>query len=48
MILQFLFIELQDLVACSMVCRFMNFAASDESLWRRLLVSFPSCLPLKS
>ncbi|KAD0195986.1 hypothetical protein E3N88_44651 [Mikania micrantha] len=26
----------QDLVACSLVCKFLNFASSDESLWRRL------------
>ncbi|KAA8521076.1 hypothetical protein F0562_011771 [Nyssa sinensis] len=25
-----------DLVACSLVCTFLNYAASDESLWRRL------------
>lgn len=27
---------LQDLISCSLVCRFLNYAASDESLWRRL------------
>lgn len=27
---------LQDLMACSMVCKFLSLAASDESLWRRL------------
>ncbi|XP_050235178.1 F-box protein SKIP31 isoform X2 [Mercurialis annua] len=26
----------QDLMTCSRVCRFMNYAASDESLWHRL------------
>lgn len=26
----------QDLISCSLVCRFLNSAASDESLWRRL------------
>ncbi|GLU05221.1 hypothetical protein SLE2022_223330 [Rubroshorea leprosula] len=26
----------EDLVSCSLVCRFLNFAASDESLWRHL------------
>ncbi|KAG5395223.1 hypothetical protein IGI04_025186 [Brassica rapa subsp. trilocularis] len=25
-----------DLLSCSLVCKFLNFAASDESLWRRL------------
>ncbi|KAH6790985.1 hypothetical protein C2S51_005991 [Perilla frutescens var. frutescens] len=30
------FLSSEDLVSCSLVCRFMNFAASDESLWRRL------------
>lgn len=29
----------QDLVSCSLVCKFLNSAASDESLWRRLWVS---------
>ncbi|CAI0410176.1 unnamed protein product [Linum tenue] len=30
------FLSSEDLVSCSRVCRFMNLAASDESLWRRL------------
>ncbi|XP_048230966.1 F-box protein SKIP31 isoform X2 [Ricinus communis] len=30
------FLSSEDLMTCSLVCRFMNFAASDESLWRRL------------
>ncbi|KAL6348339.1 hypothetical protein AAG906_005640 [Vitis piasezkii] len=30
------FLSSEDLVACSLVCRFLNCAASDESLWRRL------------
>ncbi|XP_010275143.1 PREDICTED: F-box protein SKIP31-like isoform X2 [Nelumbo nucifera] len=30
------FLSSEDLVACSLVCRFLNHAASDESLWRRL------------
>ncbi|XP_073021046.1 F-box protein SKIP31-like [Primulina eburnea] len=30
------FLSSEDLVSCSLVCRFFNFAASDESLWRRL------------
>ncbi|XVF13770.1 hypothetical protein REPUB_Repub08aG0236100 [Reevesia pubescens] len=30
------FLSSEDLVSCSLVCSFLNFAASDESLWRRL------------
>ncbi|XP_077234769.1 F-box family protein [Tasmannia lanceolata] len=30
------FLSSEDLIACSLVCRFLNFAASDECLWRRL------------
>lgn len=30
------FLSSEDLVACSLVCRFLNYAASDEFLWRRL------------
>ncbi|KAK1273084.1 F-box protein SKIP31 [Acorus gramineus] len=30
------FLSSEDLISCSLVCRFLNFAASDESLWRRL------------
>ncbi|XP_039135250.1 F-box protein SKIP31 isoform X1 [Dioscorea cayenensis subsp. rotundata] len=30
------FLSSEDLIACSRVCRFMNFVASDECLWRRL------------
>ncbi|GMN60385.1 hypothetical protein TIFTF001_029475 [Ficus carica] len=30
------FLSSEDLIACSLVCRFLNNAASDESLWRRL------------
>ncbi|KAJ8774064.1 hypothetical protein K2173_009495 [Erythroxylum novogranatense] len=30
------FLSSEDLVACSLVCRYLNYAASDESLWRRL------------
>ncbi|XP_072966307.1 F-box protein SKIP31 [Typha angustifolia] len=30
------FLSSEDLISCSLVCRFMNLAASDESLWRRL------------
>ncbi|CAM8880756.1 unnamed protein product [Rhodiola kirilowii] len=32
----FKFLSSEDLISCSMVCRFMNFAVSDECLWRRL------------
>ncbi|ONK58873.1 uncharacterized protein A4U43_C08F610 [Asparagus officinalis] len=32
----FKFLSSEDLISCSHVCRFMNFAASDERLWRRL------------
>ncbi|XP_020554318.1 uncharacterized protein LOC110013067 [Sesamum indicum] len=35
------FLSSEDLVSCSMVCRFLKFASADESLWRRLLVLFP-------
>eukprot|EP00268_Persea_americana_P002708 TRINITY_DN1083_c0_g1_i1.p1 TRINITY_DN1083_c0_g1~~TRINITY_DN1083_c0_g1_i1.p1 ORF type:complete len:318 (+),score=65.64 TRINITY_DN1083_c0_g1_i1:233-1186(+) len=30
------FLSSEDLVSCSLVCSFLNFAASDEFLWRRL------------
>ncbi|KAL6533675.1 hypothetical protein OROHE_013508 [Orobanche hederae] len=30
------FLSSEDLVSCSLVCRFLNFAAADESLWRHL------------
>ncbi|XP_052210589.1 F-box protein SKIP31 [Diospyros lotus] len=30
------FLSSEDLVSCSLVCRFLNYASSDESLWRRL------------
>ncbi|KAE9596847.1 hypothetical protein Lal_00007528 [Lupinus albus] len=30
------FLSSEDLISCSLVCRFLNYAASDESLWRRL------------
>lgn len=30
------FLSSEDLVSCLLVCRFLNYAASDESLWRRL------------
>ncbi|XP_058085197.1 F-box protein SKIP31 isoform X2 [Magnolia sinica] len=30
------FLSSEDLISCSLVCRFLNSAASDECLWRRL------------
>ncbi|KAK6263426.1 hypothetical protein QUC31_009242 [Theobroma cacao] len=30
------FLSSEDLVSCSLVCSFLNYAAADESLWRRL------------
>lgn len=30
------FLSSEDLVACSLSCKFLNYAASDDSLWRRL------------
>ncbi|KAK7406990.1 hypothetical protein VNO78_08628 [Psophocarpus tetragonolobus] len=30
------FLSSEDLVSCSLVCRFLSYAASDEALWRRL------------
>ncbi|CAN4077208.1 unnamed protein product [Withania somnifera] len=30
------FLSSEDLIACSLVCKFLNGVASDESLWRRL------------
>eukprot|EP00252_Welwitschia_mirabilis_P010603 TRINITY_DN2393_c0_g1_i1.p1 TRINITY_DN2393_c0_g1~~TRINITY_DN2393_c0_g1_i1.p1 ORF type:complete len:356 (+),score=72.33 TRINITY_DN2393_c0_g1_i1:180-1247(+) len=30
------FLSSEDLITCSLVCRYLNYAASDESLWRRL------------
>lgn len=30
------FLSSEDLVTCALVCRFLNYASSDESLWRRL------------
>lgn len=30
------FLSSEDLISCSLVCRFLNFVAADESLWRRL------------
>ncbi|KAJ4804006.1 F-box protein SKIP31 [Rhynchospora pubera] len=32
----FKFLSSEDLISCTLVCRFMSFAASDETLWRRL------------
>lgn len=28
--------KLQDLVACSQVCKYLSFVASEETLWRNL------------
>ncbi|KAL0393782.1 UNVERIFIED_CONTAM: F-box protein SKIP31 [Sesamum latifolium] len=41
------FLSSEDLVSCSMVCRFLNFAAADESLWRRLYCMRWGLLPPK-
>lgn len=30
------FLSSEDLISCSLVCKFLNWLASDESLWRRL------------
>ncbi|GAA0174809.1 hypothetical protein LIER_28123 [Lithospermum erythrorhizon] len=30
------FLSSEDLISCSLVCRFLSYAASDESLWKRL------------
>lgn len=30
------FLSSEDLISCSLVCRFLSYAASDEALWRRL------------
>lgn len=30
------FLSSEDLIACSLVCRFLSYVASDECLWRRL------------
>lgn len=40
------FLSSEDLVSCSLVCRFLNYAASDESLWRRLYCMRWGLLPL--
>ncbi|PIN12547.1 hypothetical protein CDL12_14836 [Handroanthus impetiginosus] len=37
----------EDLVSCSLVCRFLNFAASDESLWHHLYCMRWGLLPPK-
>ncbi|XP_020550739.1 F-box protein SKIP31-like isoform X2 [Sesamum indicum] len=41
------FLSSEDLVSCSMVCRFLNFASADESLWRRLYCMRWGLLPPK-
>ncbi|XP_057963784.1 F-box protein SKIP31 isoform X2 [Malania oleifera] len=40
------FLSSEDLIACSLVCRFLNYAASDEALWRRLYCMRWGLLPL--
>ncbi|XP_020596470.1 F-box protein SKIP31 isoform X2 [Phalaenopsis equestris] len=42
------FLSSEDLISCSIVCKFLCYAASDESLWRRLYcmrwgLASPSC-----
>ncbi|KAE8657200.1 F-box protein SKIP31 [Hibiscus syriacus] len=39
------FLSSEDLVSCSLVCSFLNYAASDESLWRRLYCMRRGLLP---
>ncbi|XP_047337849.1 F-box protein SKIP31 [Impatiens glandulifera] len=39
------FLSSEDLVSCSLVCRFLSFAAADESLWRRLYLLRWGLLP---
>ncbi|GFP79381.1 F-box protein skip31 [Phtheirospermum japonicum] len=41
------FLSSEDLVSCSLVCRFLNFAAADESLWRHLYCMRWGLLPPK-
>ncbi|KAL7159755.1 hypothetical protein ABFS83_01G049100 [Erythranthe nasuta] len=42
------FLSSEDLVSCSLVCRFLSFAAADESLWRRLYCMRWGIMPPKS
>ncbi|KAL3844397.1 hypothetical protein ACJIZ3_001800 [Penstemon smallii] len=41
------FLSSEDLVSCSLVCRFLNLSAADESLWRRLYCMRWGLLPPK-
>ncbi|XP_051151634.1 F-box protein SKIP31 [Andrographis paniculata] len=41
------FLSSEDLVSCLLVCKFLNFAAADESLWRRLYCMRWGLLPPK-
>ncbi|CAI9094980.1 OLC1v1030827C2 [Oldenlandia corymbosa var. corymbosa] len=41
------FLSSEDLVSCSLACRFLNLAASDESLWRSLYSMRWGLLPPK-
>ncbi|XVE65416.1 hypothetical protein DITRI_Ditri07aG0178500 [Diplodiscus trichospermus] len=41
------FLSSEDLVSCSLVCSFLNYAASDDSLWRRLYCMRWGLLPPK-
>ncbi|XP_022881368.1 F-box protein SKIP31-like isoform X2 [Olea europaea var. sylvestris] len=41
------FLSSEDLSACSLVCKFLSYAASDESLWRRLYCMRWGLLPPK-
>lgn len=43
----FKFLSSEDLISCSLVCRFLNYAASDESLWRRLYTLRWGLMPKK-
>lgn len=40
------FLSSEDLISCSLVCKFLNWLASDESLWRRLYCMRWGLLPV--
>ncbi|XP_065876981.1 F-box protein SKIP31 isoform X2 [Euphorbia lathyris] len=42
------FLSSEDLMACSLVCKYLSYAASDESLWRRLYCMRWGLLPPSS
>ncbi|WCJ33726.1 F-box family protein [Euphorbia peplus] len=42
------FLSSQDLMACSLVCKYLSYAASDDSLWRRLYCMRWGLLPPSS